>query len=78
MNAVSPSPERQRDFVRVLGGVLNRPTLLPAPASAVRLAVGELATLALDGRPVMPRVAQETGYVYRYPDLEGALRQIYA
>jgi uncharacterized protein (TIGR01777 family) len=78
MNAVSPSPERQRDFVRVLGGVLNRPTLLPAPASAVRLAVGELATLALDGRPVMPRVAQETDYVYRYPDLEGALRQIYA
>ena len=77
MNAVSPNPERQRDFVRVLAGVLDRPALLPAPAAAVRLAVGELATLALDGRPVMPRVAQETGYDYRYPDLEGALRQIY-
>jgi uncharacterized protein (TIGR01777 family) len=78
LNAVSPSPQRQREFVRVLAGVLNRPALLPAPAAAVRLAVGELATLALDGRPVMPRVAEETGYAFRYPDLEPALRQIYA
>ena len=54
------------------------PPSLPAPAVAVRLAVGELATLALDGRPVVPRVAEETGYAFRFPGLEGALRDIYA
>lgn len=77
LNAASPNPERQRDFVRILGRVLHRPAVLPAPAVAVRLAVGELATLALDGRPVVPRVARETGYAFRFPDLEGALRDIY-
>ena len=78
MNAASPNPERQRDFVRTLADVLDRPAALPAPAVAVRLAVGELATLALDGRPVVPRVAEETGYAFRFPGLEGALRDIYA
>ena len=77
VNAVSPKPVRQRDFVRVLGDVLNRPAVLPAPAVAVRLAVGEMATLALDGRPVVPRVALDTGYAFRFPELEGALRDIY-
>jgi uncharacterized protein (TIGR01777 family) len=77
LNAVSPKPVRQRDFVRVLAEVLNRPAIVPAPAVAVRLALGEMATLALDGRPVVPRVALDTGYRYRHPGLEGALRDVY-
>jgi uncharacterized protein (TIGR01777 family) len=77
MNAVSPDPRRQRDFVQVLAQVLGRPAVVPAPAVAVRLAVGEMATLALDGRPVVPRVAQDTGYAFRFPALEGALAEIY-
>jgi uncharacterized protein (TIGR01777 family) len=77
MNAVSPGPRRQRDFVGVLAQTLRRPAAVPAPAVAVRLAVGEMATLALDGRPVLPRVALDTGYEFRFPDLEGALAEIY-
>jgi uncharacterized protein (TIGR01777 family) len=77
MNAVSPDPRRQRDFVQVLAQVLGRPAVVPAPAVAVRLAVGEMATLALDGRPVVPRVALDTGYAFRFPALEGALAEIY-
>jgi uncharacterized protein (TIGR01777 family) len=77
MNAVSPKPRRQRDFVGVLAAALNRPAVAPTPAVAVRLAVGEMATLALDGRPVIPRVALDTGYAFRFPDLEGALGEIY-
>ncbi len=77
VNAVSPKPRRQRDFVGVLAAALHRPAVAPAPAVAVRLAVGEMATLALDGRPVVPRVALDTGYAFRFPDLEGALGEIY-
>ncbi len=51
--------------------------MAPTPAVAVRLAVGEMATLALDGRPVVPRVALDTGYAFRFPALEGALAEIY-
>jgi uncharacterized protein (TIGR01777 family) len=73
LNAVAPRPVRQRELVRALGRVLARPTLLPAPAVAVRLALGEMATVVLDGQHAIPRVAQEAGHEWAFPDLEAAL-----
>lgn len=76
MNAAAPAPVRQRELARTLGRVLGRPALLPAPAFAVRLALGEMATMALDGQRPAPRVALETGYRFRHTDLEAALRDL--
>jgi NAD dependent epimerase/dehydratase family enzyme len=61
----------------VLGRVLDRPALLPVPALALRLAFGEMADVAvLSSARVLPVRLQESGYHFRYPDLEGALRYL--
>ncbi len=78
LNATAPEPVTNEEFARTLGRVLNRPSWLRAPAFALRLALGEMAdALILGGQRVVPRVAQERGFVFRYPTLESALREIY-
>lgn len=77
LNGVGPHPARQGDFVQVLGTVLGRPSLLPTPAIALRLGMGEMSTIALDSRNALPAAALHAGYSFAHPDLEPALRQIY-
>jgi len=74
VNAVAPHAVRQREFAEALGHVLGRPTVLPTPRFALRLAMGEAAAIALAGQHVVPRAATEAGYVFAYPDVEPALR----
>ena len=77
VNAVAPEPVTNAVFTKTLGRVLGRPTVAPAPAFALRLAFGEMADAALLGST---RVKAErllaTGYRFRFPDLEGALRHL--
>lgn len=75
-NVTSPQPVRQKDVARTLGRVLRRPAFLPAPAFALRLALGEFANELLISQRVLPKRAQETGYEFQYPRLEPALRAI--
>lgn len=75
-NAVAPEPVRNQDFTRALGRVLRRPTIAPVPAFALRLGLGEMAdALLLASTRVAPERLRQVGYVYRQPELEGALRQ---
>jgi hypothetical protein len=77
VNAVAPQAVTNREFTRTLGRVLGRPTLLPMPAFAARLAFGEMAdALLLASTRVEPARLLETGYTFRAPDLEGALRYL--
>ena len=78
VNAVAPQPVTNREFTEALGRVLSRPTPLPVPAFALRLAVGrEMAdALLLASARVVPRRLEETGYSFRYPELGGALRHL--
>jgi hypothetical protein len=77
VNAVAPVPVTNRELTEALGKVLSRPTLLPVPAFALRLAVGEMAdALLLASARVVPRRLEETGYNFRYPELGGALRHL--
>ena len=75
-HAAAPGIVRQREFVRDLARVLGRPAVLPTPAIALRLALGEKATLALDSRHIVPRAALQAGYEFRFPDLPGALADL--
>ncbi len=77
VNAVSPGPVTNREFTRTLGRVLSRPTLLPMPAFAARLAFGEMAdALLLSGTRVLPSRLQESEYKFRHPELDAALRHV--
>jgi uncharacterized protein len=74
MNAVSRDPVRQREMAKLLGRLLGRPAIAPAPGFALRLVLGRAAENLLDGQPVLPSVADAIGFEFRYLDLEEALR----
>lgn len=75
VNAVAPAPVTNAEFTRTLGRVLRRPTLVPMPAFAARLALGEMADeLLLSSQRVLPARLLASGFAFRYPTLEGALR----
>jgi NAD dependent epimerase/dehydratase family enzyme len=77
VNVVAPKAVTNLEFTKTLGRVLNRPTFFPAPAFAVRLLFGEMAdALLLASARVEPSVLMRSGYSYKYPDLEGALRHL--
>lgn len=76
LNAVAPQPIRNRDFTSVLGSILRRPTVLPAPAFALRAAMGEMAdALLLASTRVVPAALEASGYDFRVPDLADAIRR---
>jgi uncharacterized protein (TIGR01777 family) len=76
MNAAAPEPVRNRDLARAIGTVLGRPSALPTPAVAIRLAVGEVAAEILSSQRAVPRKALRLGYPFRFPALEPALREL--
>jgi uncharacterized protein (TIGR01777 family) len=77
VNAVSSAPVTNAEFTRVLARVLSRPAIFPMPAFAARLAFGEMAdALLLASARVMPTRLQASGYRFRFPELEGALRHL--
>jgi uncharacterized protein (TIGR01777 family) len=72
VNVVAGS-ERQGDFAHALGDALKRPSWLPVPGVALRVAVGELAEYLLHGRRVLPGVLERTGYAFKHASLASAL-----
>ena len=77
VNVSAPEPVRQRDLANALGRALRRPAFAPAPAFALRLALGGFASELLNSRRAIPAAALASGYAFRYPELEAALRDIY-
>ena len=77
VNAVSPNPVTNSEFTERLGKVLHRPTLIPLPRLAAKLAFGEMAEEALlASARVRPRRLQEMGFTFEHPDLEAALNSL--
>ena len=75
MNAVAPEPVINQEFTRTLARLLHRPAIFPVPRFALALLFGELSTLLVASQRVVPRVAERTGYKFRFTSLEEALRQ---
>jgi len=77
VNLTAPEPPTNAVYTDTLGKVLGRPTIFPVPATAIRVALGEVADeLLLASARVEPARLKETGYTYRHPGLEGALRHL--
>lgn len=78
-NITSPEPVRNHDFAHALGRAMHRPSFMPAPAFALRLALGEMADeMLLTGQRVVPSRALREGFTFRYPTLESSLAANFA
>jgi uncharacterized protein (TIGR01777 family) len=75
-NVTTPCPVRNRDFAKILGRVLRRPSSMPTPALVIRLVLGEFGSVILKGQRVIPKRLLESGFSFRFPQLEEALRNL--
>ena len=77
VNVSVPDPPTNAEYTRTLGRVLNRPTIFPLPAPVARIMLGQVADeLLLASQRVEPAKLRESGFEFRYPELEGALRHL--
>jgi uncharacterized protein (TIGR01777 family) len=75
-NLTSPVPISSSEFMREVAKQLHRPYWLPIPASILRLFLGEMATLVLDGAYLLPKRLQELGFEFRFSTVKAALRAL--
>ena len=76
MDASAPDIVNNAAFTRALGAALHRPAILPAPAFALRIALGEAASVVLASQRVAPARALEAGYRFVHPKLGEALADL--
>ncbi len=77
VNATAPGPVTNSEFSKTLGRVLGRPSILPVPGLVLKLLLGEMAQeLLLNGQKVLPQRVLASGYQFKFPELEGALRDL--
>jgi len=74
LNVTAPEPVRNKEFSKALGRALHRPAVLPTPVFALKLAYGEFADILATGQRVIPAKAEASGYAFRFPELDPALR----
>jgi len=75
-NATAPNPVRMADLSHSLGEVMHRPSWLPVPGFAIEALLGDGSIVVLEGQKVLPKRTVETGFDYRYPNLQSALKEI--
>jgi len=77
INFVSPRPVQNAEFTKALAHAMHRPALFPAPAFALRLALGEMAdALLLSSQRVLPRKLEQLGFQFRHSELNATLNAI--
>lgn len=75
-NLSAPHPLTNTDFSRALGRVIRRPALMPTPAFVLRLVLGEMATVLLEGQRAVPQRLLDLGFTFQFPQVEAALRDL--
>jgi uncharacterized protein len=78
INVTSPNPVTNAEFAHVLGRVLHRPAVVPAPAVALRLRFGDMAQIVITGQRVIPARLRDLDFSFQQPLLEPALRDVLA
>jgi len=77
INVVSPQPLQNLEFTKILAKAVHRPAFFPAPALALRLALGEMAdALLLSSQRVLPQALEKLGYRFMRSDLPSALNEL--
>jgi len=75
-NLAAPQPVTNQEFIRTLGAVLRKPAFVPVPAFAMRMLMGEVASLALEGQKAVPQALENLGFTFTYPSLKPALENL--
>jgi uncharacterized protein (TIGR01777 family) len=75
-NLMAPTPLTNADFGRMLGRVMGRPSYVPIPAFALRLVLGEMSTVILNGQRAIPCRLLDLGFTFRFPDAEAAVQDL--
>jgi uncharacterized protein (TIGR01777 family) len=78
VNLVSPGIVTMKDFAKALGRALHRPALLPVPAAPLKILLGEFAGALLEGQRAVPRKLLDSGFVFRFTEVDAALRDVLA
>jgi len=74
IDGTAPNPVTMRAFATALGRALHRPSFMPAPAAPIRLLLGEMSSVVLEGQRVVPKKALDLGFAFRFPEVAAALR----
>ena len=75
-NLCAPEPLRNGELARVIGQVMRRPAFVPTPAFAIKLLLGDKATLVLDGQRQVPKRLIELGFTFQFPQVQAALQDL--
>jgi len=75
-NVIAPQIVSSAEFYRRLAAALHRPYWLPVPAFVLKMILGEMSVLVLDGRPARPRRLQEAGYQFQIETVEEAFNRL--
>ena len=76
-NLTAPNPVTNKEFTKILGKVIKRPTIVPLPGFAAKLIFGEMAeALLLSGNNVIPEKLLAAGYTFKHSDLKEALKDL--
>lgn len=76
LNVTAPKPATNGEFTRALGAALRRPALLPVPPQALKLIIGEGASVLLASQRVIPTRTLDSGYRFEHPEIGEALRDL--
>ncbi len=76
INAVAPGGQTMGDFARALGKVLHRPSWAPLPAAALKVLLGEFATVLTGGQNPVPAALEKSGFKFRFSDSKSALTDL--
>lgn len=76
VNGSAPEPERNAEFTRKLARELQRPAWFTVPEPALKLALGDFASVALSSQRAVPRALLESGFRFHFPELSAALRDL--
>jgi uncharacterized protein (TIGR01777 family) len=75
-NLTAPNPVRNRTLANVIGAVMGRPSFVPVPGPALRLALGEVAITVLDGQRAVPEHLRAEGFDFKYTEIEQAVKDL--
>ncbi|HZV11625.1 MAG TPA: TIGR01777 family oxidoreductase [Candidatus Kapabacteria bacterium] len=76
VNLSAPEPATMKEFARALGKAMHRPSLFPVPGFVLKVMLGKMSSLVLEGQRAVPKKILAAGYVFKFPQLDAALRDV--